>query len=89
MLNEEAADCEVVALYTRYACRKMGIGRRLLLHAMDTFRAAGKKKMIIWCLKDNTEARRFYEKMGGVEGQSGSHQWGNKAYELVSYLYDL
>lgn len=89
MLNEEAADCEVVALYTRYACRKMGIGRRLLLHAMDTFRAAGKKKMIIWCLKDNTEARRFYEKMGGVEGQAGSHQWGNKAYELVSYLYDL
>ena len=89
MTEEKDADCEVVALYVRYSIRKAGIGKRLLLHAMDTFRAAGKKRMIIWCLKDNAEARRFYERMGGKEGALGSHQWGNKAYEMVSYLYGL
>ena len=31
----------------------------------DTFRAAGRKKMIVWCLRENDEARKFYEKMGG------------------------
>lgn len=89
LMEDTVADCEVIALYVRYSLRKKGIGRKLLLHAMDTFRAAGKKRMIIWCLRDNAEARRFYERMGGKEGALSSHQWGNKDYELVSYLYEL
>ena len=87
--DDEAADCEVIALYVRYSERKNGIGRTLLSHAFNHFRKLGKHKMIIWCLKDNVESRKFYEKMGGKEYRINTHKWGDKDYVIVSYLYDL
>ena len=89
LTDEEDADCEVVALYVRYSKRNSGIGRALLQDAMDTFRKAGRKRMIIWCLKDNLESRIFYEKMGGTEYKGGTHRWGNREYDMISYLYQL
>ena len=86
---DEDADCEIVALYVRYGLRKNGIGKRLLACAMERFKALGKKKMILWCLKDNAEARAFYEKTGGKQGKTALHNWGGKDYAIVSYLYDL
>ena len=88
-MEDETADCEIVALYVRYADRNHGTGKRLLRYAVSYFKEIGKKSMIIWCLKDNYEARGFYEKTGGKEFQSGSHNWGGKEYEMISYLYDL
>ena len=58
-------------------------------YAVKYFRESGKKKMIIWCLKENVESRKFYEKMGGKEFRTGSHNWGGKDYDMISYLYDL
>jgi len=87
--DEEPADCEVIALYVRYAKRNRGIGKLLMRHAVDHFRETGKKKMIIWCLKENAESRKFYEKIGGREFRTGSHNWGGKDYEMISYLYDI
>ena len=83
------ADCEIVALYVRYAKRNCGIGRALFLHSMEAFRAAGRKRMIVWCLKDNGEARRFYERMGGKAGRPGTHPWGSREYDMVSYVWQL
>ena len=87
--GDEASDCEIIALYVRYAKRNSGIGKILFRNSVEYFRAAGKKKMIIWCLKDNAEARRFYEKMGGQVYKSGTHPWGSRDYDMISYLYDL
>lgn len=87
--GDEAADCELVALYVRYAKRKHGIGRALMRHAMDCFRQSGKKTMIVWCLKENHESRKFYEKMGGTVYKEGTHRWGNREYDMISYLYPL
>ena len=89
MSGGEDADCEIIALYVRNAKQKSGIGRALMQDATDAFRKAGKKKMIIWCLKENAEARKFYEKMGGTVYKTGSHRWGNREYEMISYLYSL
>ena len=86
---DEPADCEVVALYIRYAKRNHGIGKRLMQYAVHHFREIGKKTMIVWCLKENGESRKFYEKVGGKEFRTGSHHWGGKEYEMISYLYDL
>lgn len=83
------ADCEIIALYVRYSNRNNGIGKLLFQYAMRHFRESGKKRMIIWCLKENDEARRFYEKVGGQEFRTGSHYWGGKEYDMISYLYDL
>ena len=87
--DDEATDCEMIALYVRYSKRKSGIGRTLMQHAMDGFTKAGKKTMIVWCLKENHESRKFYEKMGGKADQEGTHKWGGREYALVSYLYQL
>ena len=87
--GDEPADCEIVALYVRYINRNNGIGKLLLQYAMKYFTASGKKKMIITCLKENDEARRFYEKNGGKAFQTSFHTWGNKECEMISYLYDL
>ncbi|MBO7452375.1 MAG: GNAT family N-acetyltransferase [Clostridiales bacterium] len=89
MADDEASDCEIIALYVRYSMRKNGIGKALMLRSMDMFREAGKKNMIIWCLEDNHESRKFYEKMGGKQYKNGTHRWGNREYNMVSYLYEL
>ena len=89
MSDDEEADCEIIALYVRYNRRNGGIGKALMRNAMDSFRQAGRKKMIIWCLKENEEARRFYEKMGGIAHRTGTHPRGSREYEMFSYLYDL
>ena len=36
--DEEPADCEVIALYVRYAKRNRGIGKLLMQHAVNQFR---------------------------------------------------
>ncbi len=84
-----AADCEIIALYVRRDRQNSGIGRALFQHAADTFRAAGKRAMIVWCLRDNHQARRFYERMGGKVAAAGTHRWGGRDYEMISYLYRL
>ncbi len=89
MTDEEAADCEIVALYVRYSERKRGIGGALLRDSADRFRKAGKKTMIIWCLAENLESRRFYEKMGGKAWKNAGHNWGGREYDMASYLYRL
>ena len=89
MSGDEASDCEIIAIYVRYGKRKSGIGKLLFRDSMEIFRSAGKKAMILWCLKDNAEARKFYEKMGGKVYKPGTHSWGNREYEMISYLYQL
>ena len=87
--DDEASDCEIIALYVRNAKRKSGIGRALFRNSVEIFRAAGRKTMIIWCLKENGEARKFYERMGGKVYKTGTHRWGNREYDMISYLYPL
>ena len=83
------SDCEIIALYVRYTQRKNGLGKILFQNSVDYFKASGKKKMIIWCLKENYEARKFYEKMGGKEYNTCTHKWGNRNYDMISYIYNL
>lgn len=87
--DNEDSDCEIIALYVRYEERKSGIGRALFLDSVEEFKSQGKKRMIIWCLKENYEARKFYEKMGGAQFKTGTHKWGNRDYDMVSYIYHL
>ena len=87
--DEEDADCEIVALYVRYDKRNNGIGKKLLNEAVSRFKKQGKKKMIIYCLKDNHDSRKFYEINGGKVHKGTTHPWGGRDYDMISYLYDL
>ncbi len=89
LLDGEDADCEIVALYVRCSQRRTGTGRALFQNAVDTFRSSGRKRMIVWCLRENREARKFYEKMGGTAYKNGTHSWGGREYDMISYLFRL
>ena len=52
-------------------------------------RDEGKKKMILWCLKDNYPSRKFYEKMGGVNVGEHSIEFGGKIYQEVGFSFEL
>ena len=45
--------------------------------------------MILWCLKDNTEAINFYKKLGGKITEEKLAQIGNKKYEEYGFYFDL
>ena len=82
-------DCEVVALYVDPELKRNGLGRQLLLYAIDDLKKQGRKKMIIWCLKENYPSRKFYEKMGGEIIGEHTTNIGYKDYDEVGFLYKL
>ena len=82
-------DCEVVAIYVLPELLRQGVGSRMLSYAVDDLKKQGREKMVIWCLKDNINGRKFYEKMGGViMGEHKTHI-GNDDYDEVGYLFRL
>ncbi|MFG2812649.1 GNAT family N-acetyltransferase [Streptomyces sp. NPDC048410] len=55
-------DAELYALYADPAHIGTGVGRALLTEALA--RTATHPRMLLWVLRDNTRARRFYERAG-------------------------
>ena len=45
--------------------------------------------MIIWCLKDNINAIKFYEKLGGIKAETKMAKIGNETYEEYGFYFDL
>ncbi|WP_231626373.1 GNAT family N-acetyltransferase [Streptomyces apocyni] len=64
-------DAELYALYVHPAQIGTGAGRALLARAQSSRAALGHPHLLLWVLKENTRARRFYERAGfaadGVE----------------------
>ena len=83
------ADCELIALYVKPELKYKGIGTKLVKYVKEEFREKGKRKMIIWCLKENKPSRKFYEKMGGTKIKEKPIIIGEKQYQEVCYEYDI
>ncbi|MFD7876117.1 GNAT family N-acetyltransferase [Streptomyces sp. NPDC059766] len=64
-------DAELYAIYVHPGHYGGGVGRALLAESVRLRAAAGHPRMLLWVLKENTGARRFYERAGfradGVE----------------------
>lgn len=83
------ADCELRALYVKPELKHNGIGNEMFRYVVNEFKYMGKTKMVLWCLKDNALARRFYEKMGGIIIKERLIHIGNRDYEEVAFEYDI
>ena len=83
------ADCELRALYVKPEVKHNGIGKKMFQYAVNEFKHMGKTKMVLWCLKDNALARRFYEKMGGIIIKERLIHIGNRDYQEVAFEYDI
>jgi ribosomal protein S18 acetylase RimI-like enzyme len=57
---------EISTLYILKRAQRSGLGRRLLTATARALAARGATSLVIWVLRDNAGARRFYETMGGA-----------------------
>ncbi|NEB13407.1 GNAT family N-acetyltransferase [Streptomyces coelicoflavus] len=58
------ADAELYALYVDIGRAGAGVGQTLLRESVRRCETAGQARMLLWVLKGNTRARRFYERAG-------------------------
>ena len=82
-------DGEICAIYVKPELKRNGIGRELFKYVFNEFRKNGNKKIILWCLKENSSSRAFYEKMGGVLCGENLITKGGKEYKEVGFKYDV
>ena len=64
-----AGDVELYAIYVCPDRIGTGVGHALLSESVERCAAAGRERMLLWVLKGNAPARRFYERAGfGPDG---------------------
>ena len=67
-----------------------GIGKKLVEYVKEDLKNKKRKKMIIWCLQENINARKFYEKIGGELIQEEKYfEKDGKKYKEVGYIFDI
>ena len=76
---------ELHAIYVLDAFQHRGHGRGLVKAMVDGLREMGLEDMIVWVLKDNQPARRFYERLGGTYVRTQPITIGSATLEEVSY----
>ena len=51
--NNTEADCELIGIYVKPELKRHGIGRKLIKYVIDECKNAGRRKLILWCLRKN------------------------------------
>lgn len=77
---------EIGLLYLDKSMQKLGIGKELFNIAYDSIKNSGYEEFFISCNKYNDNARKFYEKMGGLLIDVDSDN-DDKSIPQVKYLY--
>lgn len=83
--GEQGFGGELYAIYVLETAQHHGHGRQLVRALVDGLREMGLMDMIVWVLRDNPVARRFYERLGGVYIRSQPITIGSAQLEEVSY----
>ncbi|MET8856496.1 GNAT family N-acetyltransferase [Streptomyces sp. NPDC004579] len=79
-------DVELYAIYVHPDVLGQGIGQALLRESVDRCAAAGHERMLLWVLKENAPARRFYERAGfGPDGAEEPFEAAGVAVPEVRY----
>jgi GNAT superfamily N-acetyltransferase len=55
---------EVYSVYLLPEVWRLGLGRRLMETAVEHWRAAGARSLVLWVMTANSRARAFYEALG-------------------------
>lgn len=83
-------DSEIIAIYVDCDKLENGIGKKLFEYVKKDLKNKNKNKMVIWCLEKNQNARKFYEKMGGILISDEKYfEKEGKKYKEVGYVYDI
>jgi ribosomal protein S18 acetylase RimI-like enzyme len=76
---------ELYAIYVLDDHQHRGFGRELVRAVVAGLRDMGLEDMIIWVLRDNQNARSFYERLGGHYVRTQPITFGSATLEEVSY----
>jgi ribosomal protein S18 acetylase RimI-like enzyme len=91
--GEDGYSGELYAIYILEAAQGRGHGRRLVQAVVQGLREMELPNMIVWVLRDNHNARHFYERLGGVYVRGQPITIGSALLQEVSYgwksLYDV
>ncbi|MBQ7104399.1 MAG: aminotransferase class I/II-fold pyridoxal phosphate-dependent enzyme [Bacilli bacterium] len=82
-------DSELVSIYVKPEYKSQGIGSLLLKETIKILKENNKKNMILWCFKDNINALKFYEKLGGQIKEEKIATIGNKEYEEYGIVFEF
>lgn len=82
-------DGEIYAIYIDKNFQRQGIGNKMIEYACTELKKQNKNKVLIWCLKDNISARKFYEGINGKVLGYKTSDIGGKEYEEIAYGYFL
>lgn len=87
--NIDEFDSELVSLYIKPTEIGKGIGTALFLETCKELKSLGRKNMIVWCLSDNKNAIKFYEKLGGKIVKTKDAKIGDKYYKEYGFYFQL
>lgn len=82
-------DSELVSLYIKPGIHNKGLGTALFKETMKVLYEDHKYNMIVWCLKENTNALSFYKEMGGTIVEEKVCKIGDDYYEEYGFYFDL
>ena len=82
-------DCELCGLYVKNEYLNSGIGTMLFNYVRDLFKKNNKKKMGLWCVKENINAINFYKRKGGTIVSEKKFVLASKEYSEVAFIYDI
>ena len=76
---------EIYAIYLFQQAQGQGLGRKLILTAMQKLCGRCFSSMLLWILKDNLAARKFYEAVGGDTLREKPVEIGSQILVEVAY----
>ncbi|MFF4833766.1 GNAT family N-acetyltransferase [Streptomyces sp. NPDC001315] len=83
-------DAELYAIYVHPGHYGGGIGQALLTASVRQRTATGHARMFLWVLRENTDARRFYERAGfRADGAEEPFEVGGVEVPEVRYAKEL
>ena len=90
-LQDKSGNCdsELVSLYIKPNEQGKGIGTNLLKETAKELLSKGKNNMIIWCLSENIDAIKFYEKLDGKKIIEKEAKIGDELYKEYGFYFDL
>ena len=82
-------DCELCGLYIKNEYLGKGIGSKVFDYVKSIFVENNKKKMGLWCVKENNNAINFYIRKGGTQVKEKPFTLAGKDYSELAFIYNL